>query len=118
MFPRRSPVLQDGGGDTYMEWRLLDALFLAVQNFANSNLAKGKATVDAREVCFIQFHAFVLYMGGMSIYISARVSALLILARWTMQRLRIAEWVTGTDSHAFFVYVLINRNKKPFSWGV
>ena len=30
-----------------MEWRLLDALFLALRNFANSNLAKEKATVDA-----------------------------------------------------------------------
>ena len=30
-----------------MEWRLLDALFLALRNFANSNLAKEEATVDA-----------------------------------------------------------------------
>ena len=40
-----------------MEWRLLDALFLAVRNFANSNLAKDKATVDVLWVCFIHSHA-------------------------------------------------------------
>ena len=37
-----------------MEWRLLDALCLAVRNFANFNLAKDKATVDALWVCGIQ----------------------------------------------------------------
>ena len=54
-----------------MEWRLLDALFLAVRNFANSNLAKDKATVDALWVCFIQSYALirVFHMGRHGVYI-------------------------------------------------
>ena len=44
--------------------------------------------------------------GAQQIYISAWASALLVRQRWATRRPQAVGRVTGTDSHAFFVYVL------------
>lgn len=96
-----------------MEWRLLDALSLAVRNFANSNLAKDKATVDVLWVCFIQSHALirVFQMGRHGVYIHIDVG--FCVARFgKMGNAKASN--RGTSNRyrllRFFVYVLAHKN--------
>ena len=92
-----------------MEWRLLDALFLAVRNFANSNLAKDKATVDVLWICFIQSHALirVFQMGRHGVYIHIGVGFCVARLDWVGNaKASIRETGNRYRLSRFFVYVL------------
>ena len=100
--------------------RLLNALFLTSQNFANSQLCQKQSNSRCSWVCIQTYTRLVGYRqthtpqrnsSGRSrplcvwqevyTYISAWASALLVLTEWAMRRPCDVGRVTSTDSHVF-----------------
>lgn len=99
----------------YKEWRLLNALFAAILNFATSHSARQLSNGRCPLGMFIYPVSRVLFCMkgcgyGYGTY-QRGLLALLVRTEWAMRRPRVAGRVTGKNSHAFFIPKIIVKQQ-------